>query len=110
MLGSFVVLVFPGIFLAGLGYIQLLEKGLGLNRDAAPNSFGDQLFFLLIFLPMLPAMLLAILVAGIPWMFIMSRFLSAADIEHFSKQKSASIPWVSNWLDQLWLRMIASRH
>ena len=51
----------------------------------------------------------AILISGIPWMFVVSRILSWADIQYYTKQKGRRIPFLSDWLDRLWLRMIESR-
>ncbi|HNQ90147.1 MAG TPA: hypothetical protein PKM73_16135 [Verrucomicrobiota bacterium] len=86
-----------------------MEHGLKIDTAAQPESVVDRLVVLLLVLPMIPLMVLAIYIAGIPWMFIMSRNLPWADIEYFTGNKGPRIPVLSDWSDRLWLRMIASR-
>jgi hypothetical protein len=87
----------------------LIEHGFKLDLDAKPDGIVDGLLMLLMVLPIIPVMLLAILISGIPWMFVTSRVLSWADIQFFTKQKGPRFPILSDWLDRLWLRMIESR-
>jgi len=51
----------------------------------------------------------AILLTGIPWMFAMAHLLSWNDIQYFTSKKGPRVPWLSDWLDRVWLRMIESR-
>jgi len=112
VLGSFMLMVLPSIWVAGMGYMWLVEHGLKLDMDAKPQGIGEQFIMLSTVLPMLPAMLMAILISGILWMFIMSRALSWADLQYFThmndsaKKKRSRFPFVSDWLDRLWQRMI----
>lgn len=109
VLASFFVVVLPAIWFTGLGYMWFIEHGLKLDTTTKPEGVVDRLLVLVTVLPMIPLMLLAILISGIPWMFAMSRFLSWADIEHFTKQRGPRLPVLSAWLDRVWLRMIQSR-
>ncbi len=86
-----------------------LEYGLKLDMNAKPESPKDSLLTLVAVLPVIPIMLASILVAGLPWMFVMSRVLSRADIRYFTKQNGNRVPWLSDWLDRVWERMIESR-
>jgi hypothetical protein len=109
LLGSFFVIVLPAIWCAAMGYMWLIEHGLKLDVNAKPESVMDHLVMLLAVLPMIPVMLAAILVAGVPWMLVMARLLSWEDLEHFTKKKGPRLPLLSDWLDRIWLRMIESR-
>ena len=109
ILASFFVIVLPSIWLAAMGYMWLLEHGLKIDTNAKPEGLVDRLLVLVTVLPMLPVMLLAILIAGLPWMFVMSRILSWADLQYYTKQKGTRFPLLSDWLDRLWLHMIESR-
>ncbi len=109
VLASYVAIVLPAIGLAGLGYMLFIEHGLKLDTTAKPGGVVDRLLVLGAVLPILPVMILAIIVSSIPWMFVMSRLLSWADIEHLTKQRGLRVPFLSVWLDRLWLRMIKSR-
>jgi len=109
LLGSFFVIVLPAIWFAGMGYMSLIEHVLKLDANSKPDGIVDRFLILVTVLPMIPVMLLAILISGIPWMLVMSRILSWADIEYFTKQKGPRLPFLSDWLDRLWLHMIESR-
>jgi hypothetical protein len=106
---TFLAVVLPAIGLAGIGYVRFVEHGLKLDINARPEGIIDRLLILLMVLPMIPAMLVAILVTGIPWMFVMARVLPWADVEYYTKQKGPRLPFLSDWLDGLWRRMIESR-
>ena len=90
-------------------YTWVMKNGLNLDTDAKPESIADQLLILAQVLPMIPLMVMAIFISSVPWMFVMSRLLSWADIVYFTKQKGPRLPIISDWLDRLWLRMIESR-
>jgi hypothetical protein len=109
MLASFLAVVLPAIWLATMGYMWVIEHGLKLDTDAKPEDMLDRLLILLVVLPMIPFMAAAVFIAGIPWMFVMSRLLSWTDIQHFTAQKGPRLPLLSTWLDRLWLYMIKSR-
>ena len=109
VLATFFVVVLPAIGVTGMGYIWFLEHGLKLDTNAKPEGIMDRLSILLAAIPIIPTMLVAILVAAIPWMFMMSRVLSWADVQYYTKQKGPRLPLVSNWLDRVWIRMIESR-
>jgi len=109
VLGSFFVIVLPAIWFAAMGYMWFIEHGLKLDVNARPESVMDHLVILVAVLPIIPVMLIAILVSGIPWMFVMARFLSWDDIQHFTKKKGPRLPLLSDWLDRIWLRMMESR-
>lgn len=109
MLASLFVVVLPAIWFAAMGYMWFIEHGLKLNANAKPDGIVDRLLILVAVLPMIPVMLVAILISGIPWMFVMSRVLSWVDIEYFTTKKGPRVPLLSDWLDRLWLRMIESR-
>ena len=109
VLASFFAVVLPAICFAGMGYTWVMKNGLNLDTDAKPESIADQLLILAQVLPMIPLMVMAIFISSVPWMFVMSRLLSWADIVYFTKQKGPRLPIISDWLDRLWLRMIESR-
>ena len=109
LLATLFAVVLPAIWFAGMGYMSLIEHSLKLDTNAQPEGIVDRLLILVTVLPMIPVMLLAILIAGIPWMFVMSRLLSWADIQYFTTQKGPRFPLLSDWLDRLWLHMIESR-
>ena len=106
---TFLAVVLPAIWFSGMGYMSLIERSLQLDIKAKPEGIADHFLILATVLPMIPVMLLAILIAGIPWMFAMSRLLSWDDIQYFTSQKGPRFPLLSDWLDRLWLRMIESR-
>lgn len=108
-MASFLLLVLPAIWLAARGYMWTIEHGLKIDTHARPDGIMDRLVILAMLLPMIPVMLVAILVAGIPWMLLMARLLPWADIQFFSRQKGPRFPPLSDWLDRLWLRMIEHR-
>ena len=109
VLASFFAVVLPAILVTGVGYMWLIEHAFELDTTTKPESLVDRLVVVVTILPMIALMLLAILISGIPWMFVMSRLLSWADIEHFTRQRGPRLPFLSAWLDRLWLRMIQSR-
>jgi len=109
VLATFFAIVLPAIWLSAMGYMWLVEHGLKIDTAAQPESIADRVLVLLLVLPMIPVMVLAIYIAGIPWMFIMSRILPWADIEYFTHKKGLRIPLLSDLSDRLWLRMIESR-
>lgn len=109
MLATFFAVVLPAIWFSGMGYMWLIEHWQKLDSDATPEGVLDQLLNLVTVLPVLPVIVAAILISGIPWMFVVSRILSWADIQYYTKQKGRRIPFLSDWLDRLWLRMIESR-
>lgn len=109
LLASFFVVVLPAIWVAGMGYMWLMEHGLKIDTDGKPEGIVDQLLMLVTVLPIIPVMLLAILITGILWMFVVSRFLSWADLQYYTNRKGPRFPLLSGWLDRLWLRMIESR-
>jgi len=109
LMGSFFVVVLPAIWFAEMGYMWFIEHGLKLDADSRPENVKDCLVILVSVLPMIPVMLAAILVSGIPWMLVMARLLSWDDIQHFSIRKGPRLPLLSDWLDRVWLRMIESR-
>ncbi len=109
VLATFFVIVLPAIWFAAMGYMWLVEHGLKIDASAQPESIVDRLVVLLLVLPMIPIMVLAICIASIPWMFIMSRILPWADIEYFTGKKGPRIPLLSDWFARMWLRMIESR-
>jgi hypothetical protein len=109
VLGSFFIIVLPAICFAAMGYMWFIEHGLKLDVNARPESLMDRLVILVAGLPIVAVMLVAILVSGIPWMFVMARFLSWDDIQHFTKKKGPRLPLLSAWLDRIWVRMIESR-
>jgi hypothetical protein len=109
LLGSFFVVVLPAIWFAAMGYMWFIEHGLKLDVNARPESVKDHLAILVAVLPIIPVMLAAILVSGIPWMLVMARLLSWDDIQHFTKRKGPRLPLLSDWLDRIWLHMIESR-
>jgi hypothetical protein len=106
---SFFAVVLPAIWFSGMGYMWLIEHWQKLDSDATSEGVLDQLLNLVTVLPVLPVIVAAILISGIPWMFVVSRILSWADIQYYTKQKGRRIPFLSDWLDRLWLRMIESR-
>ena len=110
---TFFLVVLPAIWFSAMGYIWFIEHGLKLDTNSKPDGLMERLFILMLGLPIIPVMLAAILMAGIPWMFVMTRLLSLTDIEYFtkqnSKQKRPRLPFLSDWIDRLWLRMIESR-
>jgi hypothetical protein len=109
MLATFFAVVLPAIWFAGMGYMWFIEHGLKLDTNATPEGVVDHLLMLVTVLPMIPVILVAILISGIAWMFVVSRVLSWADIQYYTKQKGRRYPFLSDWLDRLWLRMIESR-
>jgi hypothetical protein len=109
VLATFFVLVLPAIWFAGMGYMWFIEHGLKLDTNAQPEGIVDRIISLVAVLPMIPIMLAAILVSGIPWMFVMARLLSWDDIQYFTKSKGPRLPLLSDWIDRMWLRMIESR-
>jgi hypothetical protein len=109
LLASFFVMVLPAIWFAGMGYMWFIEHGLKLDVNARPESVMDHLFILVAVLPMIPVMLVAILLSGIPWMLVMARLLSWDDIQYFTRRKGPRLPVLSDWLDRMWLRMIECR-
>jgi hypothetical protein len=109
MLATFFAVVLPAIWFSGMGYMWLIEHWQKLDSDATSEGVLDQLLNLVTVLPVLPVIVAAILISGIPWMFVVSRILSWADIQYYTKQKGRRIPFLSDWLDRLWLRMIESR-
>jgi len=109
VLATFFVIVLPAIWFSAMGYMWLVEHGLKVDTAAQPESIADRLVVLLLLLPMIPVMVLAICIAGIPWMFIMSRILPWPDIEYFTGKKGPRIPVLSIVSDRMWLRMIESR-
>lgn len=102
-------MVLPAIWISAMGYIRFLEDVLKLDTHPKPEGILDRLFELLLVLPMIPVMLLAIFLAGIPWMFLMSRVLSWADLEFFNKPNKQRLPLFSDWTERLWVWMIKSR-
>jgi hypothetical protein len=109
MLASLFAVVLPAICFAGMGYMWVLEHGLKFDTNTKPEGITDRLLVLVITLPIIPVLIAAVFIAGVLWMFVMSRLLSWADIQHFTKQKGPRFPLLSDWLDRLWLRMIGSR-
>ena len=109
VLATFLVLVLPAIWFSGMGYIWFLETGLKLDLDKKSEGFADGLLMLATVFPIIPVMMVGILAAGIPWMFLMSRYLSWAEIQYYTKQKGPRMPLLAEWLDRLWERMIESR-
>ena len=109
VLATFFAVVLPAIWFSGMGYMWLIEHWQKLDSDATSEGVLDQLLNLVTVLPVLPVIVAAILISGIPWMFVVSRILSWADIQYYTKQKGRRIPFLSDWLDRLWLRMIESR-
>jgi len=106
---SFFAVVLPAMWFTAMGYMWFVEHGLKLDTTTKPEGVIDQLLVLAAVLPMIAFMLLAILISGIPWMFVMSRVLSWADIEYFTKRREPRLPFLSAWLDRVWSRMIESR-
>ena len=106
---TFFALVLPAIVLAGEGYFLFLEHGLKIDMNEKSEGIRDSLFMMLMMLPMVPTIVVGILLAGMPWMFFMSRFLSWADIEYYGKQKGPRFPWLSDWLERIWERMLESK-
>ena len=106
---SLFAVALPAILFSGMGYMWVIEHGLKLDTHAKPEGIQDSLLILVTVFPMIPLMGLAILIAGIPWMFVMSRVLSWADIQHFTRQKGPRLSFLSEWLDRLWLHMIQCR-
>src|SRR5947209_4674468 len=84
VLASLFVVVLPAIWIAAMGYTWFIQHGLQFDTEAKPEGFWDRLLILVTVLPMIPVMLVAIFVAGIPWMFLMSRLLSWTDIQYFT--------------------------
>lgn len=109
VLGSLYAVVLPAICLTGMGYMWFVQHSLKLDINTQQEGVVDRLLVLGAVLPMIPLMVLAIIISGIVWMFVMSRVLSWADIQHLTKQRGPRFPLVSSWLDRLWLRMIESR-
>ena len=109
VLVSMFAVVLPAIWFTGMGYISFSEHSLKLDANTKPEGVVDRLLILAAVLPMIPLMVLAIFLSGIPWMFVMSRVLSWADIQYFTEQKGPRLPFVSAWLDWMWLRMIQHR-
>jgi hypothetical protein len=109
VLASFFVVVLPAICFTAMGYMWFVEHVLKLDCNTKPESIVDQLLVLAAVFPMILLMPVAIMIAGVPWMFAMSRVLSWSDIEYFTKQKGPRLPLLSDWLDRLWLHMIQSR-
>ncbi|MEY4202132.1 MAG: hypothetical protein RLZZ265_3872 [Verrucomicrobiota bacterium] len=109
LLASLFAVVLPAICFAAMGYIWVMKNGLNLDTDAKPETIGDRMLILAQVLPMIPLMVMAVFISGVPWMFVMSRLLSWADIVYFTKQKGPRLPIISACLDRLWLRMIESR-
>jgi len=108
-LASFLAVALPAIALAAAGYIWLLKHGLKLDMDAHPEGVLSNLLMFVAVIPIIPAMVGAILLTGIPWMFAMAHLLSWNDIQYFTSKKGPRVPWLSDWLDRVWLRMIESR-
>ena len=109
VLGSFFAVVLPAIWFAAMAYMWFIEHGLKLDVNVRPESVMDHLVILMAVLPIIPVMLAAILVSGIPWMLVTARLLSWNDIQHFTKRKGPGLPLLSDGLDRIWLRMIESR-
>jgi len=109
LLGSFFVIVLPAVWFAAMGYMWFIEQYVKVDVNATPESVMDHFLILLAVLPMIPVMLAAIVVSGIPWMFAMSRLLSWDDIQYFTMKKGPRLAVLSDWLDRMWLRMIESR-
>ena len=109
VLATFFIVVLPAIFFAAMGYMWFVEHGLKIDAEAQPESIVDHLLVFLLVLPMIAVMVLAIFLAGIPWMFFMSRILPWADIEYFTAKKGPRVPLLSDWLDRVWQRMIECR-
>lgn len=109
LLATLLAVVLPAIWFAGIAYLSLIEHGLKPDTNARPESMVDRLLILVMLLPLIPVFLAAILITGIPWMFAVSRLLSWADIQYFTNQTGPRFPFLSDWLDRLWLHMIESR-
>jgi hypothetical protein len=112
VVGSLLALALPAIVVAGLSYMYFLEYGLGADMHAKPETLLESAKVTLACFPMTILVLIAILLAGIIWMFIMSRVLSWADIQYYAeqaKQRNARIPWVSDILDRIWEAMLKKR-
>jgi hypothetical protein len=109
LLATLFAVVLPAIWFAGMSYMWLIEHGLNLDTNARPEGIVDRLLILVTLLPIIPVFLAAILITGIPWMFVVSRLLSWADIQYFTKQQGPRFLFLSDWLDRLWLHMIESR-
>jgi hypothetical protein len=109
VLASLFAVVLPAICLAAVGYMWLLKHGLNLDVDAHPEGVLANLLMFLAVIPIIPTMLAAILLTGIPWMFVMAHFLSWDDIQYFTSKKGPRLPWLSDWLDRIWLHMIEPR-
>jgi hypothetical protein len=109
VLASLFVIMLPAIWFAAMGYMWFIEHGLKLDTNATPEGIVDRLLILVTVLPMIPVMVGAILISGIPWMFAMSRLLSWADIQYFTKRKGPRFLLLSDWLDRVWLHMIEPR-
>jgi len=108
-LSTLLIVVLPAIWFAGMGYMWLIEHGLKLDTQAKPQTLIDHLIILVALLPMIPVMVCAICLAGIPWMFVMAHTLSWEDIQYFTNQKGPRLPLLSDWLDRLWLHMVRRR-
>lgn len=106
VLVTFFLVVLPAISLAGIGYMWFLEHGLKFDTNAKPEAILDRLIVLLAVLPIIPVMLTAILLSGIPWMFAMARLLSWDDLQYLTKRKGPRLPFLSDWIDRIWSRMI----
>jgi hypothetical protein len=87
----------------------LLNNGLNQDNNAHPEGVLANLLMVVAVIAIIPAMLAAILVTGIPWMFAMAHFLSWNDIQYFTSKKGRRVPWLSDWLDRVWLHMIEPR-
>jgi len=109
VLMSFFAVALPAISLVVIGYVWFFKYGLQWDIYAQPQSWLDRLCIFAAVLPLLPLLVLALTLAAIPWMRLLARCLSWADIEYFTKQKGAHIPLLSPWLERLWLRIIAHR-
>lgn len=52
----------------------MIEYVFKFDSEAKPDGIVDGLLMLLVILPIIPVMLLAIWISGVPWMFVGSAF------------------------------------
>ena len=106
---SMFALVLPAIALSGMSYMYFLEHVLCFDMNESPANLVEGLKGLLVCAPIIVVMFLSVLVAGILWMFIMSKVLPWPDLMYYTKMEGPRYPWLSDFLDHLWNTMLKQR-
>jgi hypothetical protein len=110
IIAGFLAFSLPWIVLTARAYSWIsIRWWLHVSESVESSSGLYWLLSLLVVAGVCPVTLIVTLLALIPWMFLMSRWLPWRDVEYFSRQRTPRIPLLSNWLDRLWAKMIAHR-